>query len=184
MDTLNFPQFQTLVISVEEISEVCEKLRLNKAKGNDMLPPILFRKLKDHLAHSLHQIFSKALQTCVYTSEWKKAVVIALFKGGSKQIVASYRPLSLLTIPSKTFEKLLFKRLYLRLKPLLRHSQYGFRPRRSTVTQLLVMLDKTYSALENDYEINVVFTDFSEAFDKVDHGILLQKLSKYGIGGN
>ena len=45
------------------------------------------------------------------------------------------------------------------------------------------MLDKIYSALENDCEINVVFTDFSKAFDKVDHGILLQKLSKYGIGG-
>ena len=111
-----------------------------------------------------------------------KKVVIPLFKGGSKQIVASYRPVSLLTIPSKIFEKLLFK-LYLHLKPLLHHSQYGFRPRRSTVTQLLVMLDKIYSALENDYEINVVSTDSSEAFDKVDHGILLQKLSKYGIGG-
>ena len=182
-NTPNFPQFETLVISVKKISEVCEKLQLNKAKGNDMLPPILFRKLKDHLAHSLHQLFSKALQTCVYPSEWKKAVVIPLFKGGSKQIVASYRPVSLLTIPSKIFEKLLFKRLYLHLKPLLHHSQYGFRPRRSTVTHLLVMLDKIYSALENDYEINVVFTDFSKAFDKVDHGILLQKLSKYGIGG-
>ena len=113
----------------------------------------------------------------------KKAVVIPLFKGGSKQIVASYRPVSLLTISSKIFEKLLFKRIYLHLKPLLHHSQYGFRPRRSTITQLLVMLDKIYSALENDYEIDVVFTDFSKAFDKVDHGILLQKLSKYGIGG-
>ena len=75
-NTLKFPQFETLVISVKEISEVCEKLQLNEAKGNDMLPPILFRKLKDHLAHSLHQLFSKALQTCVYPSEWKKAVVM------------------------------------------------------------------------------------------------------------
>ena len=72
---LNFPQFETLIISLKEISGVCEKLQLNKAKGNDMLPPILFRKLKDHLAHSLHQLFSKALQTCVYQSEWKKAVI-------------------------------------------------------------------------------------------------------------
>ena len=182
-NTLNFPQFETLVISVKELSVVCEKLQLNKAKGNDMLPPILFRKLKDHLAHSLHQLFSKALQTCVYPSEWKKSSCYTTIQRGSKQIVASYRPVSLLTIPSKLFEKLLFRRLFLHLKPFLHHSQYGFRPRRSTVTQLLVLLDKIYSALENDYEINVVFTDFSKAFDKVDQGILLQKLSKYGIGG-
>ena len=67
-------------------------------------------------------------------------------------------------------------------KPLLHDSQYGIRPRMSTVTQLLVMLDKIYSAIENDCEIIVVSTDFCKAFDTVDHGILLQKLSKYGIG--
>ena len=102
-NTLNFPQYKTLVISVKEISQVCEKLKLNKAKGNDMLPPIIFRKLKDLFSHSFHQLFSKALQACVYPSEWKKAVVIPLFKGGSKHIVASYRPISLLMIPSKIF---------------------------------------------------------------------------------
>ena len=80
-NTINFPQFETLVISVKEISEVCKKLQLNKAKGKDMLPSIFFRKLKDHLAHSLHQLFSKALQTCVYPSEWKKQLLYHYSKG-------------------------------------------------------------------------------------------------------
>ena len=62
-------------------------------------------------------------------------------------------------------------------------SQHGFRKGRSCVTQLLHFLDQVYKGLESGQKVEVIYTDFEKAFDKVDHGVLLSKLYHYGVRG-
>ena len=177
------PRFETIEFTRQEISTICSQLLLNKSKGPDQLPPVLFREASEQLSMSLYQIFKKALQTSVFPSTWKEAIVSPVYKKGSKLNVENYRPVSLLCVPSKIFERIIFKRLFLHIAPILHDAQYGFRPGRSTVLQLLAMFSEIHRGLENDMDVDVILTDFSKAFDKVDHGILLKKLYHVGIDG-
>ena len=83
------------------------------------------------------------------------------------------RPISQLNIASKYFEKVLFIDLYKHLEPMLRNNQFGFRAKRSGIIQMLLYLDTIYSAISKNEEVDVIYTDFEKAFDKVDHGILI-----------
>ena len=89
-----------------------------------------------------------------------------------------------MSIPSKTFEHILFKKLYEHCAEYLHVSQYGFRKNRFPIIQLITFLQKVYNGIESQQEIDILFTDFSKAFDRVDHGILLQKLHDIGVRGN
>ena len=85
---------------------------------------------------------------------------------------------SLLSIPSKVLERCVFIDLYLFLKPWLNNAQYNFRRGRSSVIQMLVYLNQAYNSTARDDEFEVVY-----AIDKVDHGILLEKLWNVGVRG-
>ena len=135
------------------------------------------------MSHSLAQIFRKIVQTCTFPDFWKTALVSPLFKKGDSSDISNYRPVSLLCIPSKFFERVLFNQLYAHYSPYLHISQFGFRRNRSTVTQILVFLQRVYEGVEQQKEIDIIFTDYSKAFDRVDHGILLRKLFKTGLRG-
>ena len=63
------------------------------------------------------------------------------------------------------------------------NNQHGFRKTHSRLTQLLEHVDTILKHLNNGQEIEVIYLDYSKAFDKVDHKVLLAKMRKYGIGG-
>ena len=87
-----------------------------------------------------------------------------------------YRPVSLLCILSKDFEKIMYARLisFLEVNKILIQHQFGFRKKCSTYMALSILVDKLIKSLENgDYMIGV-FLDFSKAFDTVDHDISLK----------
>ena len=107
-----------------------------------------------------------------------------IYKSGDKNLIVSYRPISNLPKLSLVFEKLLFKILYSIIEAKLSNYQFGFRKRRSTVTQLLLFLNELYMNLDKGEVSYCFYLDFSKAFDKVPHSILLDKLSLFGIGGN
>ena len=130
----------------------------------------------------LKLIFQNILATSIYPDMWKLANVTPIYKKGDKQLVTSYRLISLLPICGKLFEKIIFNNLYgyLNENNLLTKNQSGFRPGDSTTNQLLCLVNEIHEAFEKSksLEIRAVFLDISKAFDKVWHEGLIFKLKQ------
>ena len=116
----------------------------------------------------------------------KLANVTPVHKKDSKQVLRNYRPISLLPIFAKIFEKIIFDHMYNHLlsNNLITKNQSGFRPNDSVTNQLISLVNSIQSSLDNKLEIRSVYLDISKAFDKVWHEGLLFKLKQNGIEGN
>ena len=176
----NQPILENINFSEQDIFEICKLLNVNKSKGPDDLLPFLFKNAET-LSHSIYRIFRKISQTCIFPTCWKKAIISPLHKKDDKSDIENYRPVSLLSVISKILEQIIFKRLYEHFEKIFHKAQYGFRKNRSTIVELLTFLQLVYNGHENGDSIETVFTDYSKAFDRVDHGILLRKLFEQGV---
>ena len=136
----------------------------------------------------LKLIFCSILQTGKYPTVWKQANVTPAFKKNNKQSLNNYRPISLLPLCGKIFEKIVFEQLYSYLNnndPITRN-QSGFRPGDSTTNQLVFLTNEIHECFEhkNSIEVRAFFSDISKAFDKVWRDGFLFKLKQNGIHGN
>ena len=111
-----------------------------------------------------------------------------LHRKNDKRLVNNYRPISLLPIFGKIFEKIIFNRIYnfLLKEELLNPNQSGFRPSDSCINQLLAITHEIFEAFDCNptLEVRSVFLDISKAFGKVWHEDLLYKLRSMGISGD
>ena len=118
---------------------------------------------------------------------WKLANVTPIYKKGDKQLIKNYRPISLLPICGKMFEKIIFNNLYsyLNANNLITKNQSGFRPGDSTTNQLLYIVNEIHKAFKDPKSLEgcAVFLDISKAFGKVWHDGLILKLKQNGISG-
>ena len=122
----------------------------------------------------LKVIFENILATSTYLKIWKLANVTPIFKKGDKQLIKNYRPIPLLPICGKSFEKMIFNNhySYLDANNLITKNQSGFRPGDSTTNQLLYLVNEIHQAFE-DHKSLEVFLDISKAIDKVWHDGLI-----------
>ena len=168
-----------------EIEKIVNSLK-NSSPGYDDISALLLKISSENVSHPLAHICSLSLMQGVFPNELKVANVIPLFKYDDAMLFNNYRPVSLLSVLSKVFEKVMYSRLlkFLNKKLILYKYQFGFRKLHSTYMALMILMDKLIKALENGEFVIGVYLDFSKAFDTVNHKIMLQKLNHYGIRGN
>ena len=134
----------------------------------------------ESICKPLRMIFRSCLENGKFPSEWKKASVVPVFKKNNKQELKNYRPISLLPVSSKIFERLLCDSMFkfFTENNLISLNQSRFKPVDSGVNQLLSITHQIFKSLDNGHEIRSVFLDMSKAFDKVWHEGLIFKLKK------
>ena len=125
------------------------------------------------------------LQSGIFPDKLKIAKVISIFKKGNPELPSNYRPISLLPIFSKLFEKVMYKRLhrFLEIHKVLYSLQFGFQENHSIDHALVSLTEAVRSTLDNKRLGCGIFIDLQKAFDTVNHRILLSKLEHYGIRG-
>ena len=158
----------------------------SKASGPDCIPVVVLKNCEPELPYILVKLFNKCLKESCFPDCWKVSSVVPVFKNvGERSTAKNYHPVSLLSVVSKVFEKLVNNRIVDHLEKccLFCDFQYGFRSSRSTTDLLTVVCDRIARAFNRSGATRAVALDISKAFDRVLHAGLLHKLKSYGISG-
>lgn len=170
------------IASLEVAQEIDNNINPKKAPGIDEISPRILKELSRKGIVLVTCIFNACLRLEHVPDCFKTAQIIMIKKPNkTEEDVSSYRPISLLPVLSKLFEKLFLKRL----KPLidLPDHQFGFRNQHSTIDQIHRVTSVIEKVFEEKKYCITVFLDVAQAFDKVWHEGLVYKLSKYSTTG-
>ena len=175
--------FRFKTIHVRTIRDAIGKMKTSKGFGTDNVSSYFLKLRMPYIENSLAYIFNKSLESSRFPDDWKTARVTPIFKEGEKSNKSNYRPISVLPVISRLFEKLVFNQLYQYLdhNSLLSPYLSGFRRLHSTVTCLLENTDDWYTGLDSGQMLGMAFVGLKKAFDTVDHRVLCNKLKLYGV---
>ena len=165
----------------DEVQRLLQDLDPSKAAGHDNIPTRLLKAAAPELAPSLARLYNQSFQRGDQPQDWRDATVSPLHKKGSRSELSNYRPISLLSVVSKTQERIVHQRLYRHVEPLLPNDQSGFRAHDSTELQLTRLVHEISESRDHNLNVAACFFDLSKAFDRVWHKGLLQKLRHLGI---
>jgi len=176
---------EDLTITTEAVEKQLQNIKPNKASGPDEIYARILVECAKALATPLGIIFRRSMEYSEVPEDWRNASVVPIFKKGNRKSVGNYRPVSLTSLVCKVLEKLVKQNVQIHLDRhnLLRDTQHGFRSQRSCLTNLLEFIEYVTKEVDNESRMDVVYLDFSKAFDKVPHGRLIHQLQQHGIVG-
>lgn len=173
-------------VDAAEIKGYIYELKISKSPGIDKITARTLREVADYIAPPLTHIINLCFEQSNCPEHFKTAIVTPLHKGGDKQVIENYRPISLLSNLGKIFEKALKKRMidFLSNNDLLSNRQFGFKKNVGTQDAIAHLTHLIYNNIDRSTPSIAVFIDLAKAFDTISHKKLLEKLSHMGIRGN
>ena len=177
-------KLHNISITPKMVKKVITNLDSSKASGPDCSPVVVLKNCEPELSYILAKLFNNCLKESCFPDCWKVSSVVPVFKNVAERSTAkNYCPVSLLSVVSKVFEKLVNNRIVDHLENcgLFSDFQYGFRSSRSTTDLLTVVSDRIARAFNRSEATRAVSLDISKAFDRVWHAGLLHKLKSYGL---
>ena len=167
-------------ISKEEVRAAIKRMKSGKAVGPDDIPVEAWRCLGDLAVEFLTRLFNKILEGERMPEEWRRSVLVPIFKNkGDVQTCSNYRGIKLISHTMKLWERVVEARL--REEVTICEQQYGFMPRKSTTDAIFALRMLMEKYREGQKELHCVFVDLEKAYDRVPREELWHCMRESGI---
>ena len=179
----NGSKFNFSYVSSETIQKLLDKIDTDKAAGIDNISGKFLRDGASLLAKPISQLCNISIKYSTFPTACKIAKLKLLYKKGSKTEPKNYRPISLLPLISKIFEKIVHDQTqnFINENEFFYHYQSGFRKNYSTNSCLSYLQDKILKGFDSNLLTGMILIDLQKAFDTIDHKILLDKMYFFGF---
>ena len=172
-----------------EVSEKCvgkliDRIKSKVATGYDGIPSRVIKDLKQEASADLARLVNLSYNTAVFPDKLKHALIKAIYKNkGNQNAPEFYRPISVLSVISKIFERSATDQIveYLETTSKFFNNQHAYRRKHSTTTCLVEATDYIHSKLDSGQMVGLISTDLSKAFDTLSHNHPLSKLQNLGF---
>ena len=174
----NLPHMKFDELKEVNVYRIVKEINVSKSSGLDNVSSFIVKEAFQSLIPEITHMFNLSLATSVFPKKWKEALVVPIPKSGDSTLVKNYRPISLLPLPGKIFEKLVHAQITYHLEGnfLLTDTQHGFRRGHSTLHSVEQFTSYINVKMDNKLPTLATFIDFRKAFDCVQHPMLLEKL--------
>ena len=173
-----------LPCDVDIVRVILDSIPVNKTCGPDGISARIIHECRDALAVPLSKICSMSLRQGVFPAAWKRANVVPIFRNGNVKDPSCYRSVSLIPLFGKVLERVVYLSLLSHVNPAISPAQHGFVTGRSCASNLASLLSTAWESIEDLSQTDCIYTDFSAAFQSVNHGLLLHKLEhSFNISG-
>ena len=166
------------------IIKLIDRIRADVAVGSDNISARLLKDSKHTIAKTLTQLVNLSYKKSIFPKCMKHAIVRPIHKKDSTEEPSNYRPLSILSVLSKIFERSAGDQFikYLEENNLLSETQHAYRKGHSTHTCLSDILNHVYEENDKGNLVGIASLDLSKAFDSICHSHLIEKLREFGLG--
>lgn len=170
----------------KEIQQIIKDLKNTKSTGYDEINTTVLKHVSEYISPILSYLINISVEYGIFPEELKISIVKPLYKKDNKENINNYRPVSLISILAKVYEKVIYKNMlsYLETNKILIKNQKGFRKGQSMNLAIYELLSIVLKAMDKSKPVIALYMDLTKAFDFVNHNILLDKLFRYGIRGN
>ena len=168
-----FQSMPSLFIDACGVLSQLRRLNFNKAHGPDELSPQLLKLDAEELAPAFTILFQQSYDLSSTPKDWNSAIVTPIYKKGLRYDPSNYRPISHACICCKIMEHIMLSHIakHIAKNNIIINEQHGFRNKLSTITQLINTTTDWASTLDNKGQTDIIFLDFSKAFDKISHNL-------------
>jgi hypothetical protein len=172
-------------VTEEEVAKLSKNLEDKATAGYDDIPESLVKHCIQLIKKPLAHIYNASFNSGVFPDEWKTVKLKPLYKKGDRHDMNNYRPISIISVFAKLLERVMYNRLkyFFHKHNIFTEAQNGFRKGKCIETATQALIERIQEALDKRMYTIGIFIDLSKAYDVLNHELLLEKLSYYGVRG-